>query len=292
MRGGLISLIRIIGLASALALALAPVPAAAAVSHPPRVSYSGPLAGSLAAQGRLVSPNGRVIGGARVVLYAWPVTSVVSEIRPGQRVPLKIVGSAVTSASGRYAIRVTSPAALLSSAERDGTVNLEIITTTRAGWDVFSFPRRLVPTAHGTVLAVASDGTAARMAPQVANLHLMRANHHLIRAAPGRIAGPSKCCQCGQLSPVKNLGPQWSTVGATYSHVTGVKMSFTYGNGQRSSLGVAVSSSGSFGTWTASGVHDQSSTSSESFPTFTGATSNYYRTEFVYEKYLVECGGY
>ena len=252
------------------------------------MSYSGPLAGSLAAKGRLVSPNGRAIEGAKVVLYAWPVTSVVSKIRHGQRVPLKIVGSAITSASGRYAIRVTSPAALSSSAERDGIVNLEIITTTRAGWDAYSFPRRLVPTAHGAVLAIASDGTAARVAPQVANLHLMRANHHLMPAVAGR-RGPRVC---GDLSPVKNFGPQRSTVGATYSHVTGVKMNFTYGNGQRSSLGVGVSSSGSFGTWSASGTHDQSSTSSESFPTFTGATSNYYRTEFVYEEYLVECDGF
>lgn len=35
-----------------------------------------------------------------------------------------------------------------------------------------------------------------------------------------------------------------------------------------------------------------SSDSSESWPTFYGATRTHYRTGFVYEKYLVECDGY
>jgi hypothetical protein len=69
-------------------------------------------------------------------------------------------------------------------------------------------------------------------------------------------------------------------------------MNFTYGNGQNSSLGVAVSSSGSYGSWSGSGTYSISSTSSESFPAFSGATSHRYRTEFVYEKYLVECDGF
>src|SRR2546429_6696820 len=98
--------------------------------------------------------------------------------------------------------------------------------------------------------------------------------------------------QCGLLSPVSNFGPRNTTVGTTYSHVSGMAMNFIYGASQSSSLGVGVSSSGSYGTWSASGTHSFSSDSSESWPTFYDATSTHYRTGFVYEKYLVECDGY
>jgi hypothetical protein len=52
---------------------------------------SGKLADRLVAQGRVVSASGRPIGGTRVVLYAWPVASVLSKVRLGQRVPVEWV---------------------------------------------------------------------------------------------------------------------------------------------------------------------------------------------------------
>ena len=284
MRGRLSSLVGIASLTSVVTLALVPGFASASVSRPVQGPNSELLAGSIAAQGQLAGVSGPAVGGVRVVLYAWPVTSVVSKVRPGQPVPLKVVGSAVTSASGHYAIRVTSPAALLSSAELDGTVNLEIMASTPAGFSVFSFPRRLVPTARGTLLASASDGAAVRAVPQVANLHLMPLMHARSTLTPA--------IQCGLLSPVQSYGARNTVVGATYSHVPGVTMNFTYGSGQNSGLGVAVSSSGAYGSWSGSGSYSISSTSSESFPAFSGATSHRYRTEFVYEKYLVECDGF
>jgi len=246
-------------------LTTATIPAAAAAAA------AGP---SIAAQGRLVGAAGRPVAGARIVLYAWPADSVVSRLRPGQRVPLRIVGTARTTALGGYAIRVTSPAALRASAARDGTLNLELITTTPAGFATFSFHRRLAATLQGS--------SAARMTPQAANLRLM----------PAGTAPRSPQIQCGLMHEVASYGARTTTVGTTYSHVPGVTAHFTYGSGQSSGLGVGVSSSGSFGTWSASGTHSVSSDSSESFPTFSGARSDHERTEFVYKKFLIECDGY
>lgn len=124
------------------------------------------------------------------------------------------------------------------------------------------------------------------MAPQTAKLRLMPA-----RAMPSS-ATPDRNPQCGAMAEIHSYGPRTTTVGTTYSHVPGVSMHFTYGSGQSSSLGVAVSGSGTDGSWSASGTHSISSDSSESFPTFSGATSNHERTEFVYKEFTVECAGF
>jgi hypothetical protein len=185
---------------------------------------------------------------------------------------LKTIGTAHTAASGSYAIRVTSPAAIRASEARDGSVNLELITSSPAGFAELSFHRQL---------AAPRMDSSTLMAPQTANLRLM----------PASVIPRSRHIQCGQLHEVHSYGARTTTVGATYSHVPGVRMHFTYGNGQSSSLGVGVSSSGADGTWSQSGTHSVSSDSSESFPTFSGATSKQDRTEFVYKEFRVECGG-
>jgi hypothetical protein len=229
------------------------------------VARSGPQ--GTVVRGRLI---GSSTGGRLVKLLVWPRAKVVAALRPGDRVPLQVAGSAITSPSGRYSIRVTSPAALESSADH-GIVNLEVMTVTRAGFGAFSFPRRLVSTPHGAALAAVAG--SARADPQTANLRLI---HAAIRQPD----------TCGDMHLLSSYGPQKTTVGDTYSIVKGVTMNFDYGNGQNSSLGVGIAGSGGF---SASGTYSISSTSEEDFPTQTGHVSTRYRTEFVYGLFAVEC---
>jgi hypothetical protein len=52
----------------------------------------------------VVGPNGQPVGGEGLYLVAWPPSSAVSALRPGQQVPWLVLGSAVTAASGSYSI--------------------------------------------------------------------------------------------------------------------------------------------------------------------------------------------
>ena len=130
MRGRWGVFIVITSLVSGLLVAVVSPPGWAA-SKPDPASLAGPPAGVAVAQGLVAGSGGRAIGGANVVLYAWPVSKVLSGLRPGQRVPVTRVGSAVTSASGSYVIRMRSLAALQPSAQRNGVVNLEVMAFTR-----------------------------------------------------------------------------------------------------------------------------------------------------------------
>jgi hypothetical protein len=74
-----------------------------------------------------------------------------------------------------HAIRVLSPAALAPEAT-NGTIKFAVMTGDSTGWDAFSFSRRLVQTAAGTMLALPSGSTGT------ADLHLMK---HKMTKVPG-----------------------------------------------------------------------------------------------------------
>jgi hypothetical protein len=258
---------------------LAPSIASAAASHGALALPAGALAGDTVAQGHLIGANGRAVSGALVVVDAWPDASVLSKLRPGQRVPVKQVGSAVTTASGQYTIAIQSLASLRSAAAADGTVNLEVMSAAGAGAGAFSFSRRLAPTADGTVLDTpASTGVTQVAAAEAVNLRVTAA---AVTDAPAVVP-------CGWVY-LKNYGPRWAVVGATFARTGGVTQSFSYGRGQSSSLGVGLSQSGKYGTFSESGTASASSSTQEDYPTFGGNTSVRYETKFIYGEYGYSC---
>ena len=142
-------------IAAGLALALWTVPA----SQP---------ASQLVVQGRVTGTDGKPVSGIKVWLNAWPEEAVVKALTLShQQVPVRVVNSAITSATGRYAIRVLSPAALAPQAT-DGIIKFAVMVGDSTGWDSFSFSGRLVQTAGVTMLAFPSGGTVT------AELRLMR----------------------------------------------------------------------------------------------------------------------
>ena len=81
--------------------------------------------------------------------------------------PVTVVSSAITSANGRYAIWVSSPAGLAPQAI-NGIVRLGLMTGNRTGWDAFNFPGHLVTTAAGTEVVIRLGGSST------VNLQLMQ----------------------------------------------------------------------------------------------------------------------
>lgn len=250
-----------------------------ATSKPEPASHAGPPPGVAVAQGRVADPGGRAIEDASVVLYAWPGSKVLSRLHPGQRVPVTRVGSAVTSASGSYVIRMGSLAALRPSVQRNGVVNLEVMAFAHGRGGAFSFSRRLVSTSRGAALAPADSKFAGPVSAETANIRVTRTS--------GTTAGQTQ--HCGGLVFIKSYGPKWAIVGATASRVTGVKINFTYSRGQSSSLGVGINEGSG---WSQSGSASESSTSQENFPTYRDKGSRDYETQFVYGLFGIPCVGH
>jgi hypothetical protein len=215
--------------------------------------------------------------GAKVNLIAWPRNSVTAASPQGATVPTHVVGSAVSSNSGRYAITVTNWSAVRAAANYGGVVNLEVMARHDGYVAVHSFSRVL--TASGG-LAADNDAQKASTAPQQANLSL-------VGGPSGRPGGTP----CGTTQKIKYLGKRWTVVGLTSSHVPGVVMNFTYTADSNSSLGVGFSSTGNNGSRSESGTATVSTSGSESWPAEVGAKSTLYKTLFKYWKFLVVCYG-
>jgi hypothetical protein len=128
-------------------------------------SNSQQPASQLLVQGRVTGIDGKPVSGIKVWLNAWPRSAEAQALSAsGRPVPVTVVTSVITSATGRYAIRVSSPAALPEVAE--GVIKFSVMTGNSTGWDTASFYRRLVSTAAGARLAVPPGGTTT------ADLHL------------------------------------------------------------------------------------------------------------------------
>jgi hypothetical protein len=99
---------------------------------------SSPSAGPLVVQGRVTGTGGKPVSGIKVWLNAWPTGSVAS----GGTGQVTVVGSATTSATGGYALRVPSLSALAPDAI-NGIVKFNLMTGNSTGSDMASFSRGL-----------------------------------------------------------------------------------------------------------------------------------------------------
>ncbi len=99
---------------------------------------SSPPAGQLLVQGRVTGTDGKPVSGIKVWLNAWPKATVAS----GGTGQVAVVRSAITSATGSYALRVPSLSALASDAI-NGIVKFSVMTGNSTGSDMLSFSRSL-----------------------------------------------------------------------------------------------------------------------------------------------------
>jgi hypothetical protein len=130
--------------------------AAAGLALALRTGLPSRPASQLVVQGRVTGTDGKPVSGIKVWLNAWPKTAPeVSSQRP---VPVTVVGSVTTSATGTYAMTVLSPAALAPEAA-NGIIKFMVMTGDSAGWDAASFSRRLVLTAAGTTKLALPPGS-------------------------------------------------------------------------------------------------------------------------------------
>ena len=246
---------------SGLALATMTVPSQVTLAASVRSAVTGVL-----------TSGGHTISGATVILYAWPRQAVLDALPKGADVPLRVVGSAISTSTGQYAITVSNWKAVRASADGN-VVNLEVRALSGRVGAAFFFPRMLVGTTLGPALAVDNEARHQSLTPQQANLALIRGPS---RKPPGPPCPTAK---------VKWLGKRWTTVGITASKVNAVKMSFNYASGQNSSLGVGFSATDGKGSWSQNGTMSVTESGTSGFTPTKGKVTTVEKTKFKYWKF-------
>jgi hypothetical protein len=129
---------------------------AAAVALALRAGLASAPAGEFVVRGRVTGTEGQPVSGIKVWLNAWPTAAVLRELTgQHQPVPVTVLGSAITSPTGSYVLRITPSAALAADAT-NGVVTFAVMTGDSAGGDALKFSRRLGPA--GTMSPAVSGG--------------------------------------------------------------------------------------------------------------------------------------
>jgi hypothetical protein len=174
-----------------------------------------------------------VLGGVRITLYAQPPQPVMRRLRVGERFYGKLVGTATTSASGAYTIRVTYPEAITSS-EYYGNVNL-MVEAAEPGWSTFyGVPRKVVD--NGTKLVSTVSDTSG--APAKATLALHRVSKS--DASVGVVPATDDCWVL-----TTDDGPVLDRIDGVWGEMDGVRKYLSYTAGSTSTVGIAEDADGS-----------------------------------------------
>jgi hypothetical protein len=236
------------------------------------------LASEVALRGRIVDANGNAVAGARVQLYAWPASWPDSQVtRPGEQVPTRLVGQAVTTATGLYAVRV-AVAALRASAISAGIVNLQASVVGATGASGFyPFSVRIITARSGSVLTRFPASSSTRAAAEKV--------FRLSRSATRLVIHPGDFCDVRHVKFIKNYKAAWGTIDETYMNRSGVQAQANIVRSQTTTFGVGISASGAPGSFSENGSFTFKNTIGFKFKWYNGPGSQAYRMNYRPAKY-------
>lgn len=228
-----------------------------------------PTTGPVALAGHVVDASGRPVAG-EVAVLAWPSEATQHRFHDGDTIPVPTVGYARASKDGSFAVRLARgdiPAAFVSET---GQVNLELV-----GWAGLQQATWIT-----SVAATPSGGwRVLDTRHEAPTLRLATASNIASDSIQPALGGG--CAWILQSSYYN-----WTNIGAGYPY--GSHSSWmTVGSSHTQTLGVAASSSGKYGSWSANG----SMTTSDGV-SFTWASSIAYRlydVQVVYGAYQYRC---
>jgi hypothetical protein len=221
------------------------------------------LSGQVAVQGRVINSGGHDVAGARVMLYAWPASWPGRQpLRPGEQVPMRLVGQAISTSAGGFAVPVSAPAALAASVGAGGVVNLQASVASAAGpGGFYAFSLHVTSSPAGLRLAQGSQ-----QAPRVV-------------LKIGRLK-PYDFCYIRHTAFVKNYHTEWGNIDATYARKRGTSVWASYDASQSTTFSVGFSGDGDKGSYSYGGSYSFSSDFGFDFAHNSGPTSEYYQTGF------------
>jgi hypothetical protein len=245
------------------------------------ITESAELTGPILVRGVLVDRQGRPSSG-RVSVIAWPPPEVMARLEVGDAVKTATVAKATVGPDGTFVLRVDPTVPLAEYMTPDGTVNFEVFGETRDGWAFFSFPRTLESGPRSAWVDPQAPGP-----PGVALSNVLQVT---LRPGP---AAPR--LQESTTAPLPALDKTCTTtVVATYNGRFGVigevypgpnsRAQFHYSSGSTSHLGVGVSATGEFGTFSASGTAGVSTLSTITFPWQAANSRTVFQSTFGYQR--------
>lgn len=206
-----------------------------------------------------------------MALYAMPPQPVMAKLHVGQQFQDQLVGSTTSSASGAYAIKVTSANAVTSS-EYFGHVNLMIQAAGNGYFSLYGLPRE-VSEVSGHMMLGSIEGKPAAV-PAQATLIL-----HRLTGKDAAVSDVAASDGCWALET--DEGPAWGHIDSVFGIMDGVRKWVTYYSGSTSTVGIALSIDGA--PWVNGEAGTTSVTGgagSDQFPTASGWTDYTYETEF------------
>lgn len=244
----------------------------------PAVPDSSHLSAPVLAGGVLRHANGALATDTQLVVLVQPTNETMAGLSVGANLYRPAVAKATSDGRGQFVLRL-DPATVQDYIEPDGYANFNVVSWSDAGEVVsYYFSREFGDkAAPGQWLDPQEVGTAA-------NARLDNARSLRLTFAPGMSADGSNSTRDGQVTeaapPMDRLLCDTVAVAtlsnvqvhlAKYSGDSRIKTLLTYTNGSSSTLGVGFSNTGSFGTYSANGTQNKSSTFSVSF----GSQSSY-----------------
>lgn len=235
---------------------------------------------------RVLRPDGSAASAAKVAVFAAPVNGHAG------RTVLHRVARVPIAPNGELTFPSVPVRKLRRYATPTGLVNLEVSAGQGAAFASFFYSVSLpgkgsvstAPPQHDSHYATLGAPDAATFSTAAA------ATSSSLVLKPWRRPSPSD--GSGRVGAAKmaasNNGKQWSAwtvVGLARSDTPGATVDFSYGRNQDSTLGVGVSTTGKWGTWSASGTQTDSSSGTVNFAPVTDA-NRLMKTRFVYRDRL------
>jgi hypothetical protein len=214
---------------------------------------------AMTSTGTVLAPTDVVAPGTTVALYALPSNATVAaEVAGHTAITMRLLGTSTTDPLGHYSLPVLRPEVLALMANPDGLVNLRLFAFGPDGMTVTGYPI----SATRPVLAQVS-------------LHL-----HKVKAVNRGVHAYDLPTWCSHTF-VRSYGARTTHVGQTYSTVPGVSQQFVYTNGATTELGLGLSTSTAFGSFSEVGTTSYESSLTENFGGQPGKQFVWYYTAFV-----------
>lgn len=245
---------------------------------------SGEISGPVLASGRLLDAAGHPISG-RAVAVAWPTAATLAALADGDPVFTLPVAQVLTGRDGRFDLRVDPRIDLSEYTEADGTINFDLRAAGDAGAGLVGFSRRLSrggPPAWAD--AARSDDVAA------ADLTVPLDGPADVSAQAVDSGAENKTGTCPDYI-VATYNYVHVDIGESYSGPTN-QAQFAYEASQSSTLGIGVSASGVFGSFSVSGSTVSTNTAGNTFGRTATNTRRLYQTGWQYRKIDIWQGYY
>lgn len=252
----------------------------------PGLQVSRAINGPVLASGRLYDKVGQPAAG-RVLAIAWPTLATLHALHEGDAVKTIPIAQDTVGEDGRFILRVDPSIPLGEYIEDNGTINIDVLSAGADGQATFSASRRLAAGAQTLWIDPSEpDARPPEIEFTLGRAAGRRVGNNVSVAVPAEaVPAEDKDLGCSNYV-VATYDQDWTAIGETYPGPSATAQ-FKYKADSKSRLGVGVSATGSYGSYSLSGAADSSSSTEITWPTKPANSMWFYWTTFQYKKFDV-----